>query len=807
MKKIFNKLKNIGFKQQIKLFAHFSILSLTLFFLSNNSYIRKLNLMYGDYLTNTTYKSRNTENSKDFVIIEIDDESFNYLAKSFGSMRISIAKILHTIKTYKPKCIVVNYLFYGKGLGVEGIYLTAAANSATPIIFRAELTDNGEYFTPIEAFTSRAPRFGFLALIPSEDNIIRKIKIKEVVKDFDEQLDLSSQVANILNPDHYNKNYNRNELAIKYSTSKQDITTIKAKELLLNKNQKYNLQNKIIIIDGTASIYQNETQTPIGILPESTILINAIKTLISNQVPHIFMNKYIILFIIAVTIILFSFINFYFSISTSALITLVSMITTLFGYETAFRNNIILPYLPFMLTMILPGIYFWFLRYISLQKQSKELIRLATLDSLTGLYSFKYFTFLLQRAFIKQKNKDNHLYLAAIKFNKNSSSKDKNFADLPVDFLKTIGKTIRTTQGKKAIHGFSNDNNVCYTAFQSFTKDQTYHKLTKILNTLNKQIEKHQLNLTLKTVLIDSKTLNSDSSIHLIQMLQFMLQQKHKTKKKIYEYTPSELTNSFSGAPTPAFPETELSYVTMQLSEDKKDLEIMKKQINKSMHEYTMAQKLTAMGQLSSYYAHELKNPMHNLLNIFDVLEDPKETETEKKEILKLMRSELKRMIALSDNMRSYFRQSSENTSEVNINILISSTLKLFEKKIRQNRIEISSDFDKSIPSTLLIEDQIKQVILNLLLNAMEAMPNGGYLKISTFFLPPVIKIIIKDSGTGITPVDLERIFEAFFTTKQEEGTGLGLFACYNIIEQHGGNIRAFSELDQGTTFEIILPT
>jgi len=806
MEKILYKLQKMGFKQHVKMFIHFSILSLTLFSLSNNSYIKKLNLMYGDYLTNKTYKLCDSKENKDFIIIEIDDESFNYLAKSFGSIRISIAKILHTIKKYKPKCIVVNYLFYGKGLGVEDIYLTAAANSENPIIFRAELTNSKEYFTPIEAFTSRAPRFGFLRTIPSEDNIVRKIKIKEIVKDFGKQLDISSQVADILDSKH-NKRDNKNNLTIKYSSMNKDIKTITAKELLLNKDQEYDFKDKTIIIDGTASIYQNKILTPIGILPESLVLINAIKTQLSNQTPHIFMNKYVRLFIIAVTIILFSFINFYFSISTSTIITLTSLVITLFGYEMACRNNIIMPYLPFMLTIILPGIYFWFLRYISLQKQSKELIRLATLDSLTGLYSFKYFTFLLQRAFIKQKSKNNNLYLTAIKFNKDLSSKDKSFSDLPVDFLKAIGKTIKTTNDKKIIHGFSNDNNVCYIAFHSSTKDKIYKKLIKIITILEKQIKKHQLTLTLKTVFLDSKTLNSDSSIHLIQMLQFMLQQKNKTKLKIYEYTPSELTNSFSSAPTPAFPETELSYVTMQLSEDKKDLEIMKKQINKSMHEYTMAQKLTAMGQLSSYYAHELKNPMHNLLNIFDVLEDPDESETEKKEILQLMRSELKRMIALSDNMRSYFRQSNENATEVNINQLISSTLKLFEKKIRQNRIEISSEFDKNIPSTLLIEDQIKQVILNLLLNAMEAMPNGGYLRISTFFLPPVIKIMIKDSGTGITPVDLERIFEAFYTTKKEEGTGLGLFACYNIVEQHGGNIRASSEPDQGTVFEIILPT
>ena len=267
------------------------------------------------------------------------------------------------------------------------------------------------------------------------------------------------------------------------------------------------------------------------------------------------------------------------------------------------------------------------------------------------------------------------------------------------------------------------------------------------------------------------------------------------------------MASSFPEVPDFSFPQNDLDYVTMQIHEDKSDLQAIKKHLSRSVQEFTMAQKLTAMGQLSSYYAHELKNPLHNLLSCVSVLEDPSESEEEKNKILQLIKSELKRVTDLTNKMRSHFKPSEEKPGEANLNELLLATLSVFQRKFQEINIQTLVDLDESIPPLFVVSDQIKQVFINLLMNAAEAMPNGGKIFLASFHIPPIVRITITDTGIGMSPIDLERIFEAFYTTKKEKGTGLGLFVCYNIIQRHGGSIKVTSNPGEGTSFEITLPT
>jgi signal transduction histidine kinase len=140
---------------------------------------------------------------------------------------------------------------------------------------------------------------------------------------------------------------------------------------------------------------------------------------------------------------------------------------------------------------------------------------------------------------------------------------------------------------------------------------------------------------------------------------------------------------------------------------------------------------------------------------------------------------------------------------------LIGNVLALAHKRLQHSSIDVQTELAPDLPQIQAVGDHIKQVLLNLFLNALEAMPGGGTLQVRTSSRHPVekwVNISIQDDGVGIGPEDLAHLFEPFYTTKPS-GTGLGLSISYDIVAQHGGQILVDSEPGHGTTFTIQLPT
>ena len=141
------------------------------------------------------------------------------------------------------------------------------------------------------------------------------------------------------------------------------------------------------------------------------------------------------------------------------------------------------------------------------------------------------------------------------------------------------------------------------------------------------------------------------------------------------------------------------------------------------------------------------------------------------------------------------------------MNELIGGILLVMDKQMRESNIKVETAFDDEIPEIMASTNQMRQVLLNILKNAKEAMPKGGVLTVWTNRENHHVLIHIQDTGVGIPEGIRDKIFEAFFTTKQKvKGVGLGLSVCYGIIKDHGGEIRVESEEGKGTTFTIRLP-
>jgi two-component system NtrC family sensor kinase len=221
------------------------------------------------------------------------------------------------------------------------------------------------------------------------------------------------------------------------------------------------------------------------------------------------------------------------------------------------------------------------------------------------------------------------------------------------------------------------------------------------------------------------------------------------------------------------------------------------------------SEKLSAMGRMASQLAHELNNPIYGIMNCLELAREAVPDAHHKKKYLDLAYKECNRTSSLLIKMLKFFKPDEDLQSPTDINELLEETLLFYEKQMKNLNIRVTTDLDPDLPPLMAVASQLKQVFINMITNANTAMPSGGDLKVSSRFDQEGDEILvsIEDTGIGIPHRNLERIFEAFFTTKTEvKGVGLGLSICYELIRNHGGRIDVQSKLDKGTLFTIRLP-
>lgn len=222
--------------------------------------------------------------------------------------------------------------------------------------------------------------------------------------------------------------------------------------------------------------------------------------------------------------------------------------------------------------------------------------------------------------------------------------------------------------------------------------------------------------------------------------------------------------------------------------------------------------KLATMGELAASIAHELNNPLGTIsLGIEDLLAQAPPDSAGYRE-LKVMEQETERMATLVANLLQFSRTGHQQVSTVNITEEIDKTMELSSFFLRKRKVVVVRDHDDDLPFILGDRQKLRQVFLNLMVNASDAMPDGGTLTIrahagSVLEGKPAILLEFADTGIGIPPEHQAKVMEPFFTTKPEgQGTGLGLAICRRVVQEHYGTIRVVSEVGVGTTFQIILP-
>ncbi|HXE95612.1 MAG TPA: ATP-binding protein [Dongiaceae bacterium] len=220
------------------------------------------------------------------------------------------------------------------------------------------------------------------------------------------------------------------------------------------------------------------------------------------------------------------------------------------------------------------------------------------------------------------------------------------------------------------------------------------------------------------------------------------------------------------------------------------------------------SEKLASLGTLAAGVAHEINNPLTGILLYASILNGDKRLDPALLPDVERVISETQRCAGIVKNLLEFSRESLPEKEFITINSILDEVVTFFQKLPDFRNIDIRNNYGNDLPEISVDPNQIRQVFMNLVINACHAMPLGGDLEISTYRSAAdgtYVCAALKDSGNGILEENLARIFDPFFTTKQE-GTGLGLAISYGIIENHGGKIEVKSRVGEGATFTVMLP-
>ncbi len=219
-------------------------------------------------------------------------------------------------------------------------------------------------------------------------------------------------------------------------------------------------------------------------------------------------------------------------------------------------------------------------------------------------------------------------------------------------------------------------------------------------------------------------------------------------------------------------------------------------------------EKLSSLGLLAAGVAHEVNTPITGISSYTQMLLNQTPDSDHRKPILAKIEKQTFRAAEIVNGLLNFARINGSELKDLDINQLIEESLSLLDHQFRQSRIQVDSSLDRSVPPVYGNAGKLQQVLINLLLNARDAMPAGGWIKIGTKKNDTMVIVDIVDTGAGITEENLKRIYDPFFTTKTTgKGTGLGLAVAYGIIQEHGGRIFVDSAPAKGTHFTLKLPT
>ncbi|RLC67355.1 MAG: hypothetical protein DRI48_02510 [Chloroflexi bacterium] len=231
------------------------------------------------------------------------------------------------------------------------------------------------------------------------------------------------------------------------------------------------------------------------------------------------------------------------------------------------------------------------------------------------------------------------------------------------------------------------------------------------------------------------------------------------------------------------------------------------RELERSQAQLVQAEKMAAIGRVAASVAHEINNPLQAIHNTLHLCLHKQLEGGKRSAYLEMAQAEVQRLIKIVQRMLDFYRPSRGGVVPTDVNSIVENVLTLAHKRLQHGGIHVHTDLSPGLPLVPVVADQITQVFLNVVINGVEAMPEGGHLRLETKTSEDGewVLIYFRDSGPGMSPEQMANLFEPFYTTKSD-GTGLGLAISYGIVERHGGEIEVSSRPGEGATFVVKLP-
>lgn len=249
----------------------------------------------------------------------------------------------------------------------------------------------------------------------------------------------------------------------------------------------------------------------------------------------------------------------------------------------------------------------------------------------------------------------------------------------------------------------------------------------------------------------------------------------------------------------------DLEVASKELSTVNRELSRVNRELQESFEQIRRADRLSAIGQLAASLAHEIRNPLGSIDGAANLIESPSTPDEIRKGSLAIIHKEIQRLNRLLTNLLDFARPRAPEFQPVDPGHLIDAIVGLVEHSAQQKGIALRKDVASAVPSFQGDPEQLKQVLLNLTINSIQAMHQGGEVVLAAKRKEAVVLITVRDQGPGIPEEDVDKIFNPFFTTKAT-GTGLGLSVVQQIITQHGGTVSVARNPGGGMTFEVAIP-
>lgn len=254
---------------------------------------------------------------------------------------------------------------------------------------------------------------------------------------------------------------------------------------------------------------------------------------------------------------------------------------------------------------------------------------------------------------------------------------------------------------------------------------------------------------------------------------------------------------------------------TSELAKRNEELRLLNEALFESQRQLSQSEKLAAVGQVTATIAHQIGTPLNSISGYIQLILQDGDLQPKDRDRLKIIESQLDRLADSVKNFLSFTRQPSPQLRSLDVNELLEELIHLSEPWFLARNVRLSTHLSADAPAILGDATHLQTLFLNLIANALDAMPQGGVLTIKTRQTPPPrssengrwLEISMTDTGIGITEESKKRIFDPFFTTKKMgEGTGLGLAICEKIVKEHSGRIEVESEVGKGSTFSLYIP-